>query len=136
MLDIAIIPMVAGGILAVVIGFIWYSPRAFGSMWMQTVHFTPESVEVGKKKMPLMILVAFAAAMILAWLASQFAMMWGALTIGSALELGFWIWLGFMMPVALSPVLWEQKPLKHFFINGGYWLVTAQAITITAALLI
>ena len=128
--------MVTGGLLAVVIGFVWYSPKVFGSAWMQMVNPTPESVEAGKKKMPQMILVAFVAAMILAWLTSQFAMMWGALTIGSALELGFWIWLGFMMPVSLSPVLWEQKPLKYFLINGGYWLVTTQVVTIAAALLI
>lgn len=121
--------VLAGGLSAVLVGFIWYSPIAFGSMWMSLTGLSAEDIERAKKKMPFMALVGFVAAAMLSWVLAQFAVIWGVFTLGSALELGFWIWLGFMAPALISSVLWEQKPIKYFLINGGYWLVTTLIIS-------
>ncbi|MBL4644685.1 MAG: DUF1761 domain-containing protein, partial [Candidatus Pacebacteria bacterium] len=115
-------------------GFIWYSPFAFGNAWMELAGLTPEKVAGAKKRMPFMVLAGFIAALVLSWVMSQFALVWGALTIGSALELGFWIWLGFMVPALISPVLWEQKPVKCFAINAGYWIVATLVIAVIVTL--
>lgn len=126
--DVNIWALLAGGLSAVIIGFIWYAPAVFGTAWMRMVGITPESMEGAKKKMPMMALAGFVAAVILSWVMAHFASVWGAVTVGSALELGFWIWLGFMMPILIGPVLWEQKPIKYAAINAGYWLVTVLVI--------
>ncbi len=121
--------VLAGGLSAVFVGFIWYSPLAFGTMWMSLAGLSVEDIESAKKKMPLMALAGFAAASVLAWVMAQFAVIWGVFTLGSALELGFWIWLGFMAPVLISSVLWEQKSFNYFLVNAGYWLVTTLIIS-------
>lgn len=132
--DINIWAILTGGLSAVIVGFIWYSPVVFGKLWMALAGIADGDLEAGKKKMPLMAFTGFLAATILAWVMAHFAIVWGALTIGSALEIGFWVWLGFMMPVQLSPVLWEGKSLKYFAINAGYWLVTTVVVAIIVSL--
>lgn len=123
LIDVNIWAILVAGLSNVIIGFVWYHPAVFGTMWMGAAGVSPEQAESGAKKMPMMAFIAFVAAVVMAWVLAHFAFVWGALTVGSALELGFWVWLGFMVPVHLSPVLWEQKSLKYFGINVGYWLV-------------
>jgi len=126
--------ILAGGLSAVIIGFIWYAPPVFGNMWIALARLNPEKVEDEKKKMPLMAFAGFVAATILAWVMAQFALVWGSLTLGSAIELGFWIWLGFMATTLIHSVLWEQKSIKYFAINAGYWLLTTIVISIIVSL--
>ncbi len=132
--DIHFVTVLMSGLTAVVIGSVWYAPFVFGNIWMQHIQMTPQSAERAKKLMPFMILAGFVFAMVLAWVLTQFAAVWGAVTLGSALELGFWIWLGFMVPPLLAPVLWEQKKVTYFAINAGYWLLTTLAIATIVSL--
>lgn len=126
--DVNIWTVIAGGLSAVIVGFIWYAPAVFGNTWMKLAGIDPSLMEDSKKKMPKMALVGLVAALVLSWVLAHFAVVWGAVSIGSALELGFWVWLGFMVPILISPVLWEQKPIKYFAINAGYWLVVTLVI--------
>ena len=36
----------------------------------------------------------------------------------------FFNWLGLIAPVTLSPMLWEGKSWKLWFINSGYYFVS------------
>ncbi|PCI30793.1 hypothetical protein COB52_00940 [Candidatus Kaiserbacteria bacterium] len=126
--DANILAILAGGLSAVLVGFIWYSPMVFGRVWMALARLNPVQVEESKKKMPLMAFLGFSTAVILSWVIQQFTFVWGVKDLGGAMELGFWIWLGFMVPVLLTPVLWEQKSFKYFVINAGYWLVSTLVI--------
>ena len=38
-------------------------------------------------------------------------------------QTGFWIWLGFIIPVLLGSILWEGKPFELYLINMLYWLI-------------
>lgn len=134
MTDVNIWIVLAAGISAVGIGFVWYMPAVFGTVWMGLAGIKPESLEESKKNMPLMAFAGFVAAVVLAWVMSQFAVVWESFTFGSALELGFWIWLGFMIPVLIGPMLWEQKSPKYVAINAGYWLVTTLTIAVIVSL--
>jgi hypothetical protein len=111
------------GISNVIIGMIWYNPSVFGSAWMRMSNITPEQAEKGKRRMPLMAASGFAAAMFMAWVLSIVQTAFGVYDIISALDVGFWIWAGFVAPVLLGSVLWETKPFKLYLINAIYWLV-------------
>ena len=132
--DINLWAILASGVAGVVLGMVWYAPAVFGNRWMKLAGVTEADMESGKKHMPKMAFVAFVAAIVLAWVMAHFAIVWGAFTVGSALELGFWIWLGFMVPVHLSPVLWERKSIMYFVINAGYWLATTLVTAIIVSL--
>ena len=74
--------------------------------------------------MPLMMIVAVFAAVVMAYVMAHFGIAWGVFDVIGAIELAFWLWIGFVVPVTLGVVLWEGKSVKLFFINAGYWLVS------------
>jgi len=124
MIDPAIGAVVASGFAAVLIGMIWYHPKVFGGVWMRLSGITPEMQERGKRRMPLMGFFGFLAAMLVAYVMSYISAAWGFYNWVGAVQLGIWLWLGFVAPILLGQVLWEQKPFRVYLINALYWLVT------------
>ena len=116
--------IIACGIAAVVLGYIWYHPKVFGSAWARMSGLTPEMQERGKKRMPVMALIGLLAAMLVAYVMTYVSAAWGFYDWQGALQLGIWIWLGFVAPPMLGMVLWEQKSFKLYLINSLYWLLT------------
>jgi hypothetical protein len=135
MSEISIIAIIASAVIVTVIGFIWYHPKVFGAAWMRMVGVTPEAAEQGKKRMPIVVGVAILASMLLAYVMNVFGASWGVTDVGGAVVFGFWCWAGFVAPVLLGIVLWEQKPITLYFINAAYWLVAFVAIAITLVIL-
>lgn len=123
MTEVSFFPVLAAGIAAVLIGWIWYHPKVFGGAWMARAGITPEMAERGKKRMPLMALIALLASMLVAYVMNYFGIAWGVYDWIGAIELGFWTWVGFVAPTMLGMVLWEQKPVRYYAIVAGYWLV-------------
>lgn len=120
----AFFPILAAGVANVIIGFIWYHPRVFGTAWMRLANITPEMAERGKRRMPLYSILALLASMLIAWAMSSISIAFGIYDwVGAVFELALWCWLGFVVPTMLSSVLWEQKPFKLYLINVFYWLV-------------
>ena len=135
MFEVTFWPIFAAGIANVILGFIWYNPRVFGTYWMSQVAMSPERMERGKKKMPLMAFIAFLASMVAAYVMNYFGIAWGVFDWIGAIELGFWSWLGFVAPTMLGTVLWEGKPFKYYAIVSGYWLVSFIVMAIVLVLL-
>jgi hypothetical protein len=122
--------VLAAGVVATLIGWIWYHPKIFGATWMRLSHITPEMAERGKRHMPLYAFVAFIASIVAAYMMSSFGIAWGVYDWKSAMQFGLFAWIGFVVPPMLGIVLWEHKPLKLFFINALYWLVTLVAMAL------
>jgi len=133
--EVTFFPILVAGIVAMAIAYLWYHPKVFGSAWMRMVGITPESVESGKNKMLLIVVVAILANMLVAYVMNYFGRAWGIFDVFGAVELGFWSWLGFVAPTMLGMVLWEHKSFKLYLINTLYWLVAFIAIAITLVLL-
>lgn len=124
MFEISFWPILAAGIANMIIGFMWYHPKAFGASWMRLANISPEMMERGKRRMPFTTAIAIAAAMLVAYVMNHFGIAWGVYDWIGAIELAFWLWVGLVAPVMLGVVLWEGKPLKLFFINSLYWFVS------------
>lgn len=124
MYEVPLLPVLAAGIANLIIGFIWYHPSAFGARWMQLTNLSPEQMEAGKKKMPIMGLIAVLAAVVMAFVMAHVGNAWGVFDVVGAVELAFWLWVGFIVPAMLGVVLWEGKSVTLFAINAGYWLVS------------
>lgn len=133
MIGVSFWAILAAGIASVLIGWAWYHPRVFGTAWMRLSNITPEMAERGKKRMPITAIIGLSMSMIVAYVMTYFGMAWGVYDIASAIELGLWVWIGFVAPIALGAVLWEQKPLRLYFINALYWLV---ALIVMAIILV
>ena len=123
--------ILASGVASVLIGMIWYHPRVFGSAWLRLAHITPEMATQGKRRMPIYALIGFVVAMLIAWVMSTIGVALGIYDwIGAIFELALWAWLGFVVPTMLNAVLWEHRPMKLYFINVAYWLVSFCAIAL------
>ncbi|HTQ27480.1 MAG TPA: DUF1761 domain-containing protein [Puia sp.] len=111
--------VLVAGILAFVIGGIWYSPALFGKAWMKETGITTEQLQKANKAKVygwaflLTLIIAVNLAMFLNDPAIHFSqgLMYGFLT-------GVWIFCG----IAIT-ALFEQKTARYIFINGGYMLV-------------
>ena len=130
MTEVTFFPILAAGVVSVLIGWIWYHPRVFGSVWMRMCNITPEMAEAGKKRMPQTVVVALLASMIVAYVMNYFGIAWGVYDWIGALQLGFWTWAGFTAPPMLGMVLWEQKPMRYYLIVSLYWLVSFMAMAV------
>jgi len=135
MFEVTFVPILAAAIVNVILGFIWYNPKVFGTAWMRAVNLSPEMAERGKRRMPLMAFIAFLAGMLVAYVLNYFGIAWGVYDWVGAVELGIWTWIGFVAPTMLGMVLWEQKPLKYYAIVSGFWLVSFVAMAVVLVLL-
>lgn len=125
--------VLAAAIAHMAIGMIWYSPPVFGKLRMSYMGLTPQRMEELKKRgMGRIYCVSFVTAFLMSYVLAHFVKIWDVEDIGGALQLAFWLWLGFVATVSLGSVLWEGKSLKFYFLNIGYQFV---AIFIMAVIL-
>ena len=141
------IPVAA--IAALVIGFIWYHKKVFGTVWMKESGMTEEKMNGGNMAVIFGLAVLLAA--ILASLLMQFTNhQWGALgmvggdpttakesfnafmsdyrtayrTFKHGAFHGFLFGVFGALPIIGTNGLFERKSVKHVLINAGYWIVT------------
>jgi hypothetical protein len=101
------------------VGMFWYSPKVFGEQWMELA-----KVKVDKKKsMGQTVTIAFIATLITSFMMANFVKFTEATTLVSGAQTGLLLWLGFIAPIQLGMILWENKPTKLFVLNTTYNLV-------------
>lgn len=122
--DINILAVLVAGLMSIALGMFWYAPKVFGTTWMRESGRTMTVSEKEKGKgMGWRYGLAFLAALVTAYVLSHFVDYIGAESAADGLQTGFWIWLGFIVPVQIGSVLWDNKSWKHFAITAGYSLV-------------
>lgn len=105
------------------VGFMWYGP-VFGKVWMGLMGFTKESMESMKLTPQQAMGLGFIAALVMAYVLAYFSQLSGIVGVEGAWKLSFWIWLGFMAPVAASAFIWEGKKFDLFVLNAAEQLVS------------
>lgn len=105
-----------------IVGSIWYGPL-FGKRWMKHFNFSKEEMDKAKKEMPKTYGMMFVGSLVTTFVLAvtiSMAPIQGAMTgvIGA-----FWIWLGFIVAVKMSEVLFEKKAWEAFYIECGYYFV-------------
>ena len=121
--------VLASGIVAMVLGFLWYGPL-FGKAWMRGNGIDPNNKEMMDKMQKSSgpsYLQMFVGALIMAYCfahilwAYRIAMPQEAWMAG--LQGGFFTWLGFVLPVKYGDKLWNGKSFGAVAIDLGYYLV-------------
>jgi len=121
--DVNYVAVLVAAIAGFVIGFIWYSPKVFGKMWMTLSGIDKEAKEKEKKGMGKNIVFGFISTLVMSFVLAVFIGMAGANTLAAGAQTAFWLWLGFIATVNLGSVLWEGKPFKLYVLNSAHWLV-------------
>lgn len=123
--------VLGGAIFLMVMGFVWYGPL-FGKLWMKIIGAPIRQLAESKEQMAQMqkdmmpyYAMQFVLALITSCVLYHFTK-WAPGYTGSGVEVAFWVWLGFAMPVAAGAMWDTQKgmQLKKFLVVAGYQLVT------------
>lgn len=115
--------IIGGAIFLFVMGMVWYGPL-FGKMWtkiMGAEHMTKEEMSAMQKEMMPMYALQVLLGLFTSYVLYSFVHM-----SGMGIAMGFWVWLGFAMPMAAG-AMWDTqkgKKLTKFSIVAGYQLIT------------
>ncbi|MDO8560493.1 MAG: DUF1761 domain-containing protein [bacterium] len=129
--------VVVAAVASMAIGFAWYGPL-FGKQWMALSGITPEKIATDKKKgMNKLYALAMLGSLVMSYVlahalvfSSTYMKVSGVM---AGVQVGFWNWLGFVVPVTLGSVLWEGKSWKLWLLNNGYYLVTLKVMGVILA---
>lgn len=129
-----------------VVGFVWYNPKVFGSIWMKEIGMTEEKARTGNmaKIFGLTFVFSFMLAFMMPSLVIHqfgvFGLVGGNVNDPAFVSImeahgdafrsykhgalhGFMASLFIALPVIATNCLFEQKSLKYAAITAGYWMV-------------
>ncbi|MEZ0209027.1 MAG: DUF1761 domain-containing protein [Candidatus Paceibacterota bacterium] len=115
--------VIGGAIFLFVMGMLWYGPL-FGKTWMKIVgapQMSKEEMARLQKEMMPYYGIQFIFTLITSYVLYAFVQM-----SGMGVAFGFWIWLGFAVPMA-GGAMWDTKKglqMTKFLVSAGFQLVT------------
>lgn len=126
-MEVNYLVVVVAAVVAFVIGGAWYSPMLFQKRWMHLL-----GAKFGDKSSfsPMQAMaVEFVTSLVTAYVLANFVSMLNITTLSGALQLGFWSWVGFQVPIFLGIVVFERGHFQLFLINAGFRLVGLLAMS-------
>lgn len=108
--------IIVAGAASVVLGGIYVA--IFGDLWAKLNGFTKEQVTRVKKGSPRGFIGITLANLAMALGLAYFVSALGTDNLSDVLWLTFWAFVGFVGPLTLAPVLWENKSLKLWVFNN------------------
>lgn len=117
-MTINFVPLLIATVFHIGLAMFWYSQLLFGKKWASFLNIPPDK-KPAWYAVPLMFILTFIFVLFFSFLIFLFAPLYLF-----ALLLSLLLWLAFIVPVTIYPVLWERKPWSLFFINGGFYLVS------------
>lgn len=133
--------VVVAAVANMALGFIWFGPL-LGKQWIAAMGWTEAEVAAGREKMKkdgwktyaIQVVGALLMSYVLAHALVFASAFLNSTGVAAGLAAGFWNWLGFIAPVTVGVVLWDGKPWKLWFIQGGYYLVAMLVMGVILAL--
>jgi len=119
------IAVIIAAFVSMIIGSLWYSHLLFGNVWAKLMGFGKKEMETAKKRgMAKLYLVNFVASIVMAYVLGYLIYFTNITLAFDGAVFGLLIWVGFFVPLLVGSSLWENRPVKLFFVNAFYWLVT------------
>ena len=128
-LEINYFSILAATVASFLLGWLWYGPL-FGKQWMNLMGFKKRNMKSMKMSAGTAMILGFLSYLLIAYVLSLFINYFNAYTIIKGLQLGFWIWLGFIATTTMGSVLWENKSPKLYFLNNAYNLLSLEMMAV------
>ena len=123
-LDVNYWAVFIAGIVTLPFGALWYSPAIFGKKWMELIGMKPGDIQKAKKEATQGYVWTLVSALVMAYVLAHMVWYAQAGTLAEGFQVGFWLWLGFVVTTNLGSVLWEKKPFGVYLISMGFYLVS------------
>lgn len=125
MVDINWLAVILATVSTMVVGSIWYTPKVFGSKWMQLAKVKPSGkASDAAGAMAVTVLVSFITAYVLAHVAFLAHNFFQNSFLQDALSTAFWVWLGFTAARFITHDAFEMRPKALTFLNVAHEFVT------------
>lgn len=124
------IALIVAVIASMALGFGWY--MALGKQWMAALGKTRDQITGSGNQATPFIIAALMQLVMAYFLAVLTFSVMGAVTIGSALQMAFWLWLGFVITSMITNHRYQGSSWGLTMIDGGYMLgvLLVQAVVI------
>ena len=113
--------VLAAGVAKFLLGGLWYSPVLFSKQWAKLTGIKESSMKSGAGKA---MGIEFFLGLLMAFVLAHAIRYSGAQGIGEGIVCAFWNWLGFVAAFGFTSVNFEKRPLKLFYINQGFQLLS------------
>lgn len=138
-IEVNFLSVLIAAVAAMAVGFVWYSPFLFAKPWMKLMGYTAESMKSKQKEMGKTYLISFALTLLTTYVLYHVMVMsmnfFHYDSFSTGLTSAFWMWLGFIMPVQMTNVLFGKEVWKLFFINTGYQLASVLSMGVVLGLM-
>jgi hypothetical protein len=129
-LKIHYLAVVVAAAAAFVMSSIWYT--AFGKARMDLLDKDPRATDMRKvpgwKKATELV-----REIVIAYVVARFVVLLGVREWKAAVQLGVWLWFGFVFMILVGAVVWDNVPLKLTAIHAGDWLVKLPLMAVVLA---
>jgi len=121
--------VIAAVLASMVIGSIWFGPKAFYPAWLKALGQVDKTDPNDKDMGPvvrifgLTILASFVQAVFMSLMVNAMGSMSGGATLSSGAMAGFLLWLGFVAPSSLTNKLFADR-VKAWYYEAGNHLIT------------
>lgn len=111
--------VIVAAIVAVAIGFVWFSPQVLGRRWAAYTGQAPAE----QRPAPMTIVVGVVSALVNAWVLAVLALNLGGKSVTDGVLLGIIAWLGFVATVTAADVAFGKKPWGLWAVNNGHHVI-------------
>ncbi len=127
-ITISYLGVLVAAIASFAFGSLWHSPLGFANYWRTLIGAKEGEMHKMQLAPVQSMLLGFIATVLFAYVLAHFiavaGIALGGVSIGSALEVGFWVWLGFVVVTLSGGFLWEGKSLQLFAFNVAYQFIS------------
>jgi hypothetical protein len=121
MLEIHYLSVVVAAVVGFLLSSVWYT--AFGKARMELLHQDPRTTADMRKVPAWKKAAELVREFIIAYVVARFVVLLGVPEWKAAVQLGVWLWFGFVFMILVGAVLWDNVPWKLTAIHAGDWLV-------------
>lgn len=138
--NVNLFAVIVAAVVAMGLGFLWYSPYVLGNQWMKERGFTKDSLKNAQKEMGKLYALSFVVSLITAYVLAHVMTLSEAFyntpMVQTGLSTGFFMWLGFVMPVQVTSTIFsDKKNWRLFGIDTGYQLASLLVMGVVIGML-
>jgi hypothetical protein len=121
MLGIQYLHVVVTALAAFLMSSVWYT--VFGKARMELLDQDPRATADMRKVPTWKKAAELVRELVIAYVVARFVVLIGVVDWKAAVQLGFWMWFGFVFMILVGAVVWDNVPWKLTAIHAGDWLV-------------
>jgi len=131
MLGIQYLHVVVTALAAFLMSSVWYS--VFGKARMELLDQDPRATADMRKVPTWKKAAELVRELVIAYVVARFVVQLGIVNWKAAVQLGVWLWFGFVFMILVGAVVWDNVPWKLTAIHAGDWLVKLPLIAVILA---